>query len=684
MTLGKQLIAPFGFEGLVASAVYHFIYSDAGRNRVTLLSFGAVVSDAPKTCAPSRGTACKAELVFLQRDRFEAAIDSGLIRPYATPLLLPHWLGDVTVSDLLEHDKHDHRRRRSHGQRIDTLLAHLWPAVEGLHAVLGAENPEAVLNRYARSCTPSQNESRYRLAFFGYVAFGMERMALHYPIDNIGRWKRAPKNKKFGRPSLLGAQHGHSACGEEVQALCLEGFRAYATPGQTMPAIYRRTIVRIFGCRPVSDARQRMSFVQPEGKPFPSFGQFRYWVGRTHDVETRQLLKFGQERVRSRLAPSNGSFISAVANAMEVLESDGYFVEEVCSGYLENSHLPRISVVRMLCLATGVVVGIGFSLGGEKAEAYRMAKFCMSVDKVWFCSLFGIQISPEEWPSIGLPLHEVTDRGPGATRGADGAFEDFGPIIRELAPSYSGQSKASVETRHPKSVKVEGAPRFKVTRQSVIQVVRREIWRAIDSNKATNAGKRIGPGAIAQRTLPTPIGVWNYLVGRGRTFAYTPQRDQAIRNYLQRVDLTVSDGAVYFMGFRYWSTALRDSSLLTRATTRIQGYLLPTCVRHIFLDTPDGILTVDASFGLRGGDDEDFLSLAELAQLRHLKDKELAVFREHREAAKAEVAERYEAEAGIAFDQAEIRPGRAKRGSAVSRSEARDIMPLIHAQGGRR
>ncbi|MFZ2987016.1 hypothetical protein [Ideonella sp.] len=684
MRIGQPLIAPHGFEVLKSDRVYHFLFGDGPQSRVLLLTFGAPVASPPEANAVAGLKHPRPDLVLLRRDRFEEAIRSELIRDHSNPHPLPHWLGDWTVAELIEHDKDDHLRRVPHSQRIDAMLAHIWPAVEQVAAILGSESPEAQLNRYARRCTPPQHETRFRTAFFAYVAFGLERMALHYPIDRIGKWDRAERNKKFGRPSALGAQHGHSSCDEAVIALCLQGYKDYSGPGQSMRQIYRKTMVRIFGCTVVTGARQRISFVHPDGKPFPSFGQFQYRVGQAFDLQTRQLLKFGSARVRSRIAPSQGSYTTWVGNAMEILQYDGFFIDEVCVGYLPSSYLPRICVVRAICVGSGMVVGVGFSLRGETAEAYRMATFCMAVDKVWFCSLFGIRITEAEWPSAGLPLHQVTDRGPGATKGAQGESIELQPMINELVSAYSGQSKATVETRHPKSVKTEGAPQFKVTRQSVVQVVRREIWRAIESNKSTNMTARLGPAAVAERTLPTPISVWNHLDQIGRTFAYQVKRDQVIRNYLSKVDLTVQDGAIYFMGFRYWSKALRDSELLERATTRCQGYLLPACVRHIFIDTPDGILQVDASFGIRTDGEELSLSLAELEQLAQLRAEQQAEFREHREAARADVAERFEAETGIPFDQAEIRPGRAKRGSTASQEEARQVMPLLRASGGRR
>jgi hypothetical protein len=448
--------------------------------------------------------------------------------------------------------------------------------------------------------------------------------------------------------------------------------------------IYRQTLVKLFGCRTATGPDGRMTFFHPEGKPFPTFGQFVYRVCQAYDLKTRQTLKYGYERVKSRLAPPRGAFTDAVAYAMETLQADAYFVEDVSQGYLEGSHLPKMCVVRIICVGTGVIVGIGFSLKGENAEAYRMAKFCMAVDKVWFCSLFGMKITEADWPTVGVPLHDMTDRGPGATVGGDTDEELLLPMIKELAPAYSGQSKANVETRHPKGVKLEGAPRVIVTRQTLPQLAVREIWRVIESNNSTDISSRLGPRAVEAGVLSTPVGFWNYLNKLGRTMAYRIPREQAIRAYLRKVDLKLDDGAVFFMGFRYYSKALYDSEILTLKRRSVQGYAFPLCVRHLFLDTVDDIFTVDATFGIKTDEGEMFVSIAELEQLAKLRDKEKAALAIHREATKADVAERFEAQTGTPYQPALPRLGRAKRGNSASLQEARDIGPILGASGGKR
>jgi hypothetical protein len=668
----------------MAGITYHLMLNDARRNRAVFVTFNAPSTEqAPEPVRQAPGEP-RSLLAFLRRDRFEEALKSGLI--CASPLQreLPPWLGGLTRAELIAHDREARKQCRAHADRIDSQLVHLWPAIERVQQILEADNPAAVLNKLARACQPRQNETRFRRSFFAYVAFGRERLALHYSIDQIGKWDRRSHDKKFGRPSKLGAWHGHSSCDEDMQKKCREGYEKFAAPSVSMRSIHRQTLMKLFGCHVATGPDGRMTFVHPEGKPFPTVAQFQYRVRQAYDLKTRQTLKYGFERVKSRLAPPRGAFTDAVACAMEALQADGYFVADVCQGYLEGSHLPRLCAVRIICVATGVIVGIGFSLKGERAEAYRMAKFCMAVDKVWFCSLFGMKIAEADWPTVGVPLHDMTDRGPGATVGGDTDEESLLPIIKELAPAYSGQSKANVETRHPKSVKLEGAPSVIVTRQTLPQLAVREIWRVIESNNSTDISSRLGPRAVEAGVLSTPVGFWNYLNKLGRTMAYRIPREQAIRAYLRKVDLTLDDGAVFFMGFRYYSKALYDSEILTLKRRPVQGFAFPLCVRHLFLDTADDIFTVDATFGIQTDEGEMFVSIAELEQLAQLRDKEKAALAIHREATKADVAERFEAQTGTPYQPALPRLGRAKRGSSASLQEARDIGPILSASGGKR
>lgn len=57
-------------------------------------------------------------------------------------------------------------------------------------------------------------------------------------------------------------------------------------------------------------------------------------------------------------------------------------------------------------LVTGVYVGLE---AGELAVLKTLENAAM--DKVRFCQQYGIEITPEQWPSCGLPTEIITDKG---------------------------------------------------------------------------------------------------------------------------------------------------------------------------------------------------------------------------------------------------------------------------------
>jgi hypothetical protein len=690
MHLGLQLFAPDGLGELARNCVYHFLRSCPTRMQVQLVTFGARVEDESGGPSTASSQTLRSRLICLPRDVFERAVLQEKIMPCPSQRVLPHWFGeDLTLEALMAHDESDCDRKRPHAQRIDRAVSHIWPAVQRMDEVLKADSPTKVLNAFARACDPPQNETRYRTSFYAYVAFGMNRWALHYVHTNLGKWDRMGRETKFGRPSIAdGPGHGFSSCDEEMQAKILEGYREYNGAGVHLTAIYRQTMRRKFGCVTVTDPTGIKVFSHPDGKPFPTYQQFAYRVDQHVSLTTRQTIKYGDARMRDQMLPSVGRFTDSVGYLMETIQADAYQVEEIPLGYQQGSYLPRLWGVTLRCVASGMLLGIGFSVGSERASAYRMAWACMALDKVWFCRLFGIEIRPEDWPCQGLPSHDVTDRGPGATKGGKAGWEALLPAIDELTPSYSGQSKATIETTHPKEVQQKGAPQHKVTRMTIPQLVVREIRRLIKLNHTLNVGDRLNNNAIACGVLPTPIHLWNYLEKLGRTHARRVPRDDVIRAFFTTVEVSYRDGALYRLGQRYWAGDLESYGAVKLerecASGTLKAYWLDVCVRHLFVDSAGGMLTGDAMLALRDGEEQLYISAVELEQLAALRARGEATWRKHRDAAASEQEGKFEEETGIAFDQASTRKGRAKSKSQVSMEEGRQLLSYLGSKGGAR
>lgn len=710
MQTGTQLCAPEGFDVLRKGVVYHLLRSDAVRERVLLLEFRSKptgckgktqVQDAGSSSGRAEASASitsvetgspdafRPVLHYLSRHRFEQGLSDGLIAPCESQEELPPWFTGLSINELRHYAQPRAGRKKSHEERIDRILLHLWPLVNNLDQVLAAESPDAVINVHARACCPVQHETRLRTAFYAYVCFGFSRWALHYAVHYIGRWERMGRERKFGRPSRIhGAYHGYGTNDPEMIERILEGYRRFAGAGQHLSRIYRRTLTKVFGCVTQTDPSGRKTFVHPAGRPFPSLGQFAYRVAQEFKLEDRQIHKYGHARVRNSLTHSQGRFAESVGNLMERTEQDAYCCDQVSIGYLPGSHLPALWVVRIRCIASGMIVGIGFSIGSELAAAYRMALFCAAIDKVQFASLFGLHLEQEDWPCIGISPYVINDRGPGSTAKADPANPLFMPVIKEGAPSYSGQSKASVETLHPKAVKLEGKPHYKETRLSIPQLATQEIQRVVAANQCTDVLDRLNNEALTDRVFPTPAALWRYLDRRGRNHAITMRFEEAVRAYLDQIELTVRDDAVYFKDARFESDALKLSGALQKAHDlgryTLRGYMMNACVRHLWVEIGTELVQVDAMLGIRDGQEQLYISVVEIEQLQQIRRDAKLELKTHRQAALSENEEKFQASTGQDFDQATLKSGRSRRSKENSLKERQEIMDYLRAAGGRK
>ena len=710
MQTGTQLCAPDGYDMLAKDAVYHLLRSDPVKQRVLLVEFRPkpaklklpAANKSQKRLSETTGNAANAAapvgdayaafkpiLHFLSRQRFENALDEGLIQPCENQEELPPWFSGSSVEELRCYAEPRSTRKKSHADRIDRTLLHLWPLVENLDQILAADVPDALINAHARACRPVQHETRLRTSFYAYVCFGFSRWALHYIVQHIGRWDRMGRDRKFGRPSRLhGSHYGFGSNDQDMIQKILEGYRKFAGPGQHLSRAYRSTLTKVFGCVTQTDPSGRKYYVHPAGEAFPSIGQFAYRVAQAFPLEVRQTYKYGHTRVRSRLTHSQGHFAESAGNVMERTEQDAYYCDEVSKGYLPGSHLPPLWVVRIRCIASGMMMGIGFSAGSETASAYRMALFCAAIDKVKFCSLFGLYIKPEDWPSVGISPYAINDRGPGSTAKADSADPAYRPIIKEGTPSYAGKSKASIETTNPKPTKLEGKPYFLETRLSIPQLAVQEITRTIADNHSIDITDRLNNSALTDRVLPTPASLWQYLDRKGRSHAVTMRFEEAVRAYLTPIELTVRDDAVYFKDGRFDSEKLKLSGALQKAHSSgrypIKGYMLDVCVRHLWVEVGSELVEVDAMLSIRDGYDQLYISVVEIEQMQQLRRDAKLEVKSHRRAAKSEYETMFEKHTGQPFEQAVVKGGRNRRSKAASVQERQEIMPYLRAEGGRR
>ncbi len=295
---------------------------------------------------------------------------------------------------------------------------------------------------------------------------------------------------------------------------------------------------------------------------------------------------------------------------------------------------------------------------------------------------------PDDWPSIGISPHIINDRGPGSTAKADSSDPALMPTIKEAAPSYSGQSKASVETTHPKQVKKEGKPSYQETNLSIPQIAAQEILRTIADNHSIDVTDRLNNDALKEGVFPTAASFWQYLDRKGRNHAITPHFEEAVRAYLTAIEVTVRDDAVYFKDARFDSDSLKQSGILQKAHDlgryKLKGYMLDVCVRHLWIDLGTQLIEVDAMLSIRDGQEQLYISVIEIEQLQQIRRDGKLELKSHRHAAKSEYESKFEDQTGKQFEQGVDKPGRSRRTKAASVQERQEIMDYLRAGRGSR
>ncbi|MDE2253614.1 MAG: hypothetical protein KGL42_05040 [Betaproteobacteria bacterium] len=661
MMVGTQLEAPKGWRELLKERVYYFLRSGAPGDTVRLIEFR-------KTKGGFRPC-----LIHAQRGPFESALLSGTVRACAKQRKMPPWLPEFDAAQYRDIDAGRPQGASRYRDYVEQRYAQIAGLVTRMDEILGAKDPMTLIGAHARSLQPEQNAGRLKQWFFAYITHGCNIWALMRANHKIGRWDRgdeAHAQTRFGRPGFRGQGAGHSAV--PLRERMVNYYLCHAGLGVSLQSMHRDMLWEEFGCKVRSIDGVKSNF-HPEGLPFPTYMQFWYAVQLEVGLEQVKKTKYGAAHMREKVTPSKGRFTHELAFLLEKIELDAYYVDERPRSVLDEREMEPLAVVRIVCPTSGEIVGIGFSLGAETSEAYSMAMFSAVIPKSKFCQLFGItNILDEDWPALGLPGYMVTDRGPGAANKVVQNLQQITPI-RQIAPSYQGQSKASVESSHPRKTKILGAPTHRVSELDVIGMVRKEIYRANMDNHTSNIGDRLLGLKDGERVVATPHHAWSFLSSIGSTLAFPMEFDEAVRTFLTPVELVLSRDEMRLQRRVYDSPELRATGIYDAVgvgqSIKLQGYCLSLCVRHCWVEIDNKLIELTARLPLRVNAQRTYISLSDLTAESEAYSVQQARQREHATAAAVEYAGKYEEETGLKFNDSKVVGGapraRAKSGGTA-------------------
>lgn len=171
-------------------------------------------------------------------------------------------------------------------------------------------------------------------------------------------------------------------------------------------------------------------YVGPDGQldsDAPTWSQFRhyYYGHRLHKDPQKIIAREGltkyQRDHRPAWGTSAGWRTQPGSYQMDATQADIYLVSRQDRSIVVGRPYIYLAVDTSTHLIAGVYVGYSCDETSVMACIEQAA-----TDKVAYCARYGIEIKPEQWPSVGMPTEIITDQG----------REFFGPGMGELCRRY--------------------------------------------------------------------------------------------------------------------------------------------------------------------------------------------------------------------------------------------------------
>ena len=171
-------------------------------------------------------------------------------------------------------------------------------------------------------------------------------------------------------------------------------------------------------------------YVEPDGEidsDAPTWSQFRHYFydkgyhKNPQKVIAREGLTKYQRGHRPTWGSSAGWRPQPGSYQMDATQADIYLVSRQDRSIVVGRPYIYLAADTATHLIAGVYVGFDCDETAVMACIEQAA-----MDKVEYCARYGIEITQEQWPSVGMPLEIITDKG----------REFFGPRMGELCKRY--------------------------------------------------------------------------------------------------------------------------------------------------------------------------------------------------------------------------------------------------------
>ncbi|WEZ08681.1 Mu transposase C-terminal domain-containing protein [Priestia flexa] len=343
-----------------------------------------------------------------------------------------------------------------------------------------------------------------------------------------------------------------------------------------------------------------------ESNRIPSYQQFYYWFKKLEDpkkdITFRKSTKEYELKHRPILSNSkvetNGP---GTRFQIDATIADIYLV----SGIDANRIIGRPVIYAIVDVYSRIVTGIYVGLEGPSWMGAMMALDNMVADKVEFCKQYNIDIMEEQWPTRHLPEIIIADRGEFEGYAVAGLINNLNIKI-ENTTAYRGDLKGIVERkfrtingkvkqkapgaiqkeyreRGDKDYRLDATLNLKEFTALVITMILQHNHKIIDKYPMEKE-------MITDRTVPTPISLWNWGIQNRKGRLRTIDRNILRLNVLPRGKATVSRAGIKFKNLLYGSKRAIEEQWYTKLKNKSVSIVYdPRHLDRIYIPNDDGL-----------------------------------------------------------------------------------------------
>lgn len=357
----------------------------------------------------------------------------------------------------------------------------------------------------------------------------------------------------------------------------------------------------------------------------PTYNQFEYFFYKNRSVRRCITAREGSSEYKKNYRPVTGSGDEGIKNIgvyeMDATQADIYLVSRY-----DRCVIGRPVIYLAVDIASRLIAGIyvGFD---ETSNAVLSCLANAAEDKVEYCRKYGIDISPEDWPSYGLPNMIVTDRGRDfiSNRTKEMCLA-FGMEVMSLPP-YRPDLKGYVESLYDciqkrykpllygcgvieKNTSGRNAPDYRLDARLDIEEFTAVIIQCVlycNTGRTIDAFTRT-PEMIQNELTPIPANIWDWLVKHKQDSRMPVNAEDVYLRLLPRDTAIISRQGVRFKNLYYTNDEMEEQLVKSgvSGTKEIDIAYDIECVNRIYwirngiyepLDlTPSSATYIDLSF----------------------------------------------------------------------------------------